>query len=127
MSRLEFHQFIVSSDSHGAFRSGCLIVTGLLAARFSLAFFLLIRDPDHLDANPEWVEPSSAILQVYNMAFGDFNVAEFKSAPESPLVAVLLFVLFMFVVPIVMLNALIAIMVRSYTNGKRLSACSQTF
>jgi hypothetical protein len=70
---------------------------------------MLIRDRDHLDHNPDWVEPGSALLEVYDMALGDFDVADFKGAPGSPHVAVLLFVLFMFVVPIVMLNALIAI------------------
>ena len=72
----------------------------------------MLRDRDNLAINPDWGEPWSALLQVYDMALGDFNVGDFQTAPGSPLVAVLLFVLFMFVVPIVMLNALIAIMVR---------------
>jgi hypothetical protein len=75
---------------------------------------MLLRDRAHLDRNPDWVHPGSALLEVYDMALGDFEVTDFKHAPGSPLVAVLLFVIFMFVVPIVMLNALIAIMVRDY-------------
>ena len=71
----------------------------------------MIRDRNDLNANPDWVEPWSALLHVYDMALGDFEVGDFQNAPGSPLVAVLLFALFMFVVPIVMLNALIAIMV----------------
>eukprot|EP01043_Picozoa_sp_COSAG02_P051508 COSAG02_NODE_5429_length_4336_cov_5155.868539_2_plen_91_part_00 len=51
---------------------------------------------------------------MYNIALGDFDIHDFQNAPGSPLMAVLLFVLFMFVVPIVMLNALIAIMVSCF-------------
>ena len=72
---------------------------------------MLIRDRDDLNVNPDWAAPWSALLHVYDMALGEFEVGDFQSAPGSPLVAVLLFALFMFVVPIVMLNALIAIMV----------------
>ena len=46
------------------------------------------------------------------MMFGVFEVEWFQTAPTSPLFALGLFVAFMIIVPTVMLNALIAIMVR---------------
>ena len=72
----------------------------------------MLRDQDHTDVHPEFNEPWTALLYSFNMMFGEFDIDYFKTAPASPMVAILLFVAFMVVVPTVMLNALIAIMVR---------------
>ena len=44
------------------------------------------------------------------MMFGEFDLEQFRA---SPLIGTALFVVFMIIVPTVMLNALIAIMVRA--------------
>ena len=75
-----------------------------------MVFFLLLRDES--DANEDFDTPWAALLYIFNMMFGDFDIRTFKHAPRSPAIAILLFVTFMLVIPTVMLNALIAIMVR---------------
>lgn len=76
----------------------------------------MLRDKDHMDLHPEFDEPWTALLFTFNMMFGEFDINYFKTAPASPMVAILLFVAFMVIIPTIMLNALIAIMVR--TNHK---------
>ena len=81
---------------------------------FSVAFFKIIGDGSA--ATSEFGKPEMALLDTFNMMFGVFEIDWFLNAPTSPSVAVTLFVAFMIIVPTVMLNALIAIMVRHALN-----------
>jgi hypothetical protein len=79
-----------------------------------VAFFQVLRDQNNVDA--EFGQPQKALLDTFNMMFGNFELDWFQNAVTSPPLALGLFVAFMIIVPTVMLNALIAIMVRAYTS-----------
>ena len=87
---------------------------------FSVAFFVMLRDQNHLVTHPEFNEPWTALLYTFNMMFGEFDIDYFKTAPGSPVIAVLLFVAFMVVIPTVMLNALIAVMVSNLSETSKM-------
>eukprot|EP01045_Picozoa_sp_COSAG04_P015873 COSAG04_NODE_1287_length_7366_cov_18.273153_2_plen_89_part_00 len=82
--------------------------------RFAFAFFLLL--PQSSFEGP----PGMALLSVYATMLGaGFSLDTFTGAPGAPVphptVGALAFVGFMFIVAIVLLNAVIAIMVRNCT------------
>eukprot|EP01047_Picozoa_sp_COSAG01_P036347 COSAG01_NODE_2837_length_6993_cov_3.425733_3_plen_1408_part_00 len=105
-----------------------LVVLGVILAGFAVAFFHLLRDstqravssssgsgvateatPTDLESDSEYSTLPISFVLVYDMMLGAFDISTFRMAPES-LLAIILFMLFMLIVPTVMLNALIAIM-----------------
>lgn len=62
------------------------------------------------DLQNEFYSATGSGIAVFDMSLGDFNIDTFRHAPY-PGVAVTTFAVFMFIVPTVMMNALIAIMV----------------
>lgn len=96
----------------------CVLV--FIVAAFTTVFFLLLRDSDveyEWDIGHEFHSLGTSSVAVVSMALGDFDIDYFRQAPYAvPSTAVLM--IFTFVVPVVMLNALIAIMGNSYDQVK---------
>jgi hypothetical protein len=84
--------------------------------RFTIAFCLLLRDTD---AEYEWDRPHQyqtlleSMIGVVRLTLGDFGAASFNLSTTRPILTYSALLLFIFFVPIVLLNALIAIMVRN--------------
>jgi transient receptor potential cation channel subfamily V protein 6 len=96
----------------------CVLVFIIMS--FAAVFFLLVRDADvpySWDMGHDFQTLGMSAASVVGMALGDFSIEYYRQAPH-PTFTVLLFMLFMFVVPIVMLNALIAIMTNSFEQVK---------
>ena len=94
----------------------CVVLSHLIC-RFTIAFCLLLRDTD---ADYEWDRPHEfqtlleAAIAVLRLALGDFGSRDsFNLSNARPIVTYSACLLFIFFVPIVLLNALIAIMVTS--------------
>ena len=93
-------------------------VLTFIVVAFGFVFHLLVG---HSDVEYETRENighafhtlGSAGVTSFNMALGDFDIEYFRRAPY-PFWATAVFISFMFLVPVVMLNALIAIMSNSY-------------
>ena len=93
-----------------------VIVLIIILACFSLVFFLLLRDTAADEARFSTV--SDSFITSYAMVFGNFDALWFLDADTGGMVTTL-FTLFMFVISVVMLNALIAIMSETYTLSKQ--------
>ena len=118
--------------SHHIVGLSLAIATELPVRRFGVAFHLLLREDPGLafshsgsadaaidDAEmakfgytfKPWAGVFRAAVTEIGMALGAFEVDDFRQAAQ-PTLSVFIFLIFLFIVPIVMLNALIAIMVR---------------
>merc|ERR1711871_707500 len=85
-----------------------LLVLLILLVGFSFAFYMLQRDQSNKDS--VFVSLPGSVLGVFDMGImGDFDVDVFRLA-SNWFIAVPLFATFIVMVPIVMLNSLIAIM-----------------
>jgi len=83
---------------------------------FSFVFFLLLRDTDR--DHEEFGTIYDAFSHTYGIVLGSFHMRWFDAADTGGL-ATGLFVLFTVAVPVVMLNALIAIMSETYVVSKK--------
>jgi hypothetical protein len=83
---------------------------------FSFVFFLLLRDTDR--DHEEFGTIYDAFSHTYGIVLGSFHMRWFDAADTGGL-ATGLFVLFTVAVPVVMLNALIAIMSETYAVSKK--------
>ncbi len=96
-----------------------LVLSSIVLA-FTAVFHLLLRDSTVSyvwDEGHKFSTPGSTSVTVANMALGDFDIEYFRQAPYA-IPATGLLMLFVFIVPVVMLNALIAIMTDSYEQVK---------
>jgi len=59
-----------------------------------------------------------SFLRVYNMMYGEFDIDSFDKDSHVPHLTLPLFILFMFMVPLILLNALIAFMGDSYGSAR---------
>ncbi len=96
-------------------RMQCAHTPPPVICRFTIAFCLLLRDTD---AEYEWDRPHEfqtlleAAIAVVRLTLGDFgSKSSFHLSNARPLLTYSALLLFIFFVPIVLLNALIAIMV----------------
>lgn len=97
-------------------------VLTFIITMFALVFWLLCRHSDidyqvRNDLGHVFNTPGAGWVTTFNMALGDFDVEYFRRAPY-PFWTTGVFVTFMFIVPIIFLNALIAIMSNSYEQVK---------
>ena len=65
-----------------------------------------------------------SFLRVFNMMFGDFDSSEFEDISDLSVFTLPLFMIFMLVVPLIMLNALIAIMGDSFDRAQEKARAS---
>jgi hypothetical protein len=94
----------------------------MLLGLFTSVFFLLLRDSDvgyewDMGEAPQFHSLYDAAVSTTNMALGDVDVEYFRHAPFVTL-ATGVYLVFMFIVPVVMLNSLIAIMGNSFEQVK---------
>ena len=92
-----------------------LVVLAVILTAFCIAFFLLLRlGIDGEGHSESFKELPMSFVSVYDMMFGSFDPAWFSDAPNMAFVSIIVFMVFMLIVPTVMLNALIAIMSDTY-------------
>jgi hypothetical protein len=80
---------------------------------FAVVFFLVLQDSRveyELDFSAEFSSLAQSHIAVLDMMMGSIDIDYFRRS-QNPLASLLLLVIFVCVIPIVMLNALIAIMV----------------
>lgn len=94
-----------------------VIVLLIILMCFSLVFFLLLRDENAAGDEHRFDTAFHSFITSYAMVFGNFNAVWFLEAHTAGMVTGM-FTLFMFVISVVMLNALIAIMSESYMLSK---------
>jgi hypothetical protein len=91
-----------------------------LILAFTAVFYLLLRDSAveyAWDHGHDFSNFGASSVAVANMALGEFDMEYFRQAPYV-IPATGMLMLFIFIVPVVMLNALIAIMSNSYDKVK---------
>eukprot|EP01047_Picozoa_sp_COSAG01_P039909 COSAG01_NODE_3324_length_6254_cov_10.119090_2_plen_1440_part_00 len=98
------------------------LVLVMLLGLFTSVFYLLLRDSDvgyewDMGVAPQFHSVYDAAISVTNMALGDVDIEYFRHAPYGRL-ATGVYLVFMFILPIVMLNSLIAIMSHSFEQVK---------
>jgi hypothetical protein len=89
--------------------SNFMVVLFIILATFSYTFFMLLHDSKLGQQDDYKFSGIMSFVASFDMMFGSFSIIDFQQAPFAVL-AVVLFIVFMMVVSIVMLNALIAIM-----------------
>jgi hypothetical protein len=96
-----------------------LIILLVVTVAFLCTFYLMLRHDRSPPVYPEetmFGDPYNAFFGVWGMTFGEFPIAELSEAAHG--VASVDFLLFLLAVPLVMLNALIAIMSNTYDRVK---------
>ncbi|MDA8539139.1 ion transporter, partial [bacterium] len=98
-----------------------LVLLLVLLTCFTFVFCLLLRDTD--SDRDEFGTTSDAWLRTYGMMLGNFHTQWFDEADTHGL-ATCFFVVFTVSVPVIMLNALIAIMSDTYARSKTLEVAN---
>lgn len=91
-----------------------LFIVVLILLGFSTMFFSLFSDTDHTNFN----EYHYSLVTTYTMMLGEFDQDKITGTQLSPLITIL-FMLYMFIMTIVLLNLLIAIMGDSFDRIKK--------
>eukprot|EP01044_Picomonas_judraskeda_P009465 COSAG03_NODE_1153_length_4699_cov_2.397174_2_plen_141_part_00 len=99
-----------------------VVVLVVVLIAFSMALYLMLRhdlDSPMSEAQEiirdlprsQFDTPTMSFIGAVEMMFGNFDVATFRTVQTNATVAVIDFVIFMLILPLIMLNALIALMV----------------
>ncbi|XP_067930551.1 transient receptor potential cation channel subfamily V member 5-like [Watersipora subatra] len=90
------------------------IIYGIFLVCFSQAFYALYRDIKN-GTIAKFEDPWKTMMSLIHMTFGEFNYSNFDKTPY-PAMTKMVFIFFMLVMPILLLNMLIAMMGNTYMN-----------